>query len=151
MKSINDELKIEQFTSLYTKAITNLLYTSGWITDKLNLICKEKDISIQQYSVLRILKNSIDEPLSIKYIKERMMNKNSNTSRLVEKLKQKGLLERHPSATNRRKVDISITREGLEIYTEITPRLVDHNNYISKGFTEKEAELLDRLLSRLRN
>ena len=113
-------------------------------------ITKPYDISEQQYNVLRILRGQKGKPVNLMDIQDRMLHKTSNATRLVEKLRQKGMVERILCVQNRRKVEISITKKGLEVLAELDPVLNTKDNEMFKTLTKKEANLLGDLLDKLR-
>ena len=112
---------------------------------------KSRNISWQQYNILRILRGRKGEPATVKLLTERMMDKMSNASRLVEKLKTKGFVERRPAKEDRRRVDIYITEEGLKVLEEMTLKI---NASIARNFSHlptEKAALLSDFLDELRS
>ena len=101
--------------TLPTKAVVNILYTASWLEGINIQRFKPHGISPQQYNVLRILRGAYPNPVMLGEITERMIDKNSNATRLVEKLRLKGFLKRDICKTNRRQVDITITQKGLTL------------------------------------
>ena len=93
----------------------NLIYTTNWLTSKQDSLFKDSDITVQQYNVLRILRGQYPNPCSIKLIKERMLDRMSDTSRIVDKLYTKKLLERNECPDDRRSVNVVISDKGLEL------------------------------------
>ena len=120
------------------------------MADKMSEITKPYDISEQQYNVLRILRGQKGNPANLMDIQERMLHKTSNATRLVEKLRQKGMVERVLCEQNRRKVEISITNKGLDLLTELDPILNTKDSEMFKTLTKAEATLLGELLDKLR-
>lgn len=149
MKSINQSIKQTHFKSEHEKALVNVLYTAGWIHVQQLQFLKPYGISLQQYNVLRILKGKYPESICIGDIQDRMLDKMSNASRLVEKLVQKGLAQRIAAADDRRRMDVSITEKGIALIKSMNPQ---HMKNISEfmGVTEKESETLNELLDKLR-
>lgn len=147
---LEEEIKTVKFRNIYQKAVLNLMFTGGWITAKIDSLLKPYDISSQQYNVLRILRGQQDKSINLFEIQERMLNKMSNSTRLVEKLRLKGLVTREQCEHNRRKVDIAITGKGLSLLKEIDPLMIKLDNDIVGKITEAEAEQLSRLLDSLR-
>ncbi|HCR53056.1 MAG TPA: MarR family transcriptional regulator, partial [Cytophagales bacterium] len=125
------------------------LFTSNWISNRNAAYFKKFNISPEQFNVLRILRGSNPKPMRLADIAERMIEKNSNCTRLVEKLRQKGMVDRQLCEANRRQVDISITSRGLKLLAEID-KDVDHWLTIQKSITKAEAEELNRILDKLR-
>lgn len=118
MASLEEEINQKSFISEHEKALVNIMFTSAWIAGKLNGMLKPLNISLQQFNILRILRGASPEPVSIKTLGKRMIDKNSNASRLVEKLRKKELVERTPSEDDRRKVNVIITKKGLEVLSD---------------------------------
>lgn len=119
---MNLESEIKQtrpFHSDVEKCIVNIIYTNNWINIFQNKVVKDYDISIEQYNVLRILKGQKGAPITINGIIDRMLDKMSNASRLVDKLYSKGLVERKQKESNRRACDVSITQKGEDVLVGI--------------------------------
>jgi DNA-binding MarR family transcriptional regulator len=146
---IEEAIKQKKFPNQFVKAEVNILYTAGWIENFSNKFFKRFDISMQQYNVLRILRGQYPNPVMLSVITERMIDKMSNATRLVEKLRQKGLVSRELNPNNRRQVDIRITEKGLLLLKEI-----DDNFHVMeekfKNITEEEAEILNNILDKMR-
>jgi len=149
--NIEDIIKIKAEIPLYRKAIINLLYTENWITDRINSELKVYDISIQQFNVLRILKGQKGKPANLSTIQERMVSRMSNTTRLVDKLIKKKLVERITCPSNRRKVEISITEEGILLLDEVNLVMNTLEKKITSNLSKKELEKLNQLLNNLRS
>lgn len=146
---IEDEIKQKSFKSEFQKAMINILFTSGWLEHKQTQFLKQWGISPQQYNVLRILRGQNNNPITVASIQERMMDKMSNASRLVEKLKQKDLIERKECASDRRQVDIIITKKGLDLLKKIDTEINNQEKYL-KAISKEEAIELNRILDKLR-
>lgn len=146
---IAEVIKQKKFPNVYVKTEINLLYTAGWIENHSNKFFKPHDISMQQYNVLRILRGQYPQPAMLSLITERMIDRMSNATRLVEKLRLKGLVSRELNPLNRRQVDILITEEGLNLLTKID---AEFESLVEKykTITEEEAELLNNLLDKMR-
>lgn len=148
--SLETEIKqTRPFQSESEKCIVNIIYTNNLITIFHNKIVKDFDISIEQYNVLRILKGQNGTPITINGIIDRMLDKMSNASRLVDKLYFKGLVERKQKETNRRACDVTITRKGEEVLSAINRSL---GNRVENNLDMDAAELqqLNALLDRFR-
>jgi DNA-binding MarR family transcriptional regulator len=148
---IDQEIQQTVFESEYQKVNINLLFTASWLNQKSAKVLKPFHISWQQFNILRILRGMGDKPATIKTLTERMIDKMSNASRLVEKLKQKGFVERRSCPSDRRQVDIMITKEGLLILEKASHAMKEELNNISDNFSEKEAKDLNELLDRMRS
>ena len=108
------------------KVILNLLYTQNVVVDKFNEVLKPYDLSGEQYNVLRILRGQKGCPANMCLIQERMIAKNSNTTRLIDKLLLKDLVTREVCPENRRKIEVLITQKGLDLLKELDPKVLDH-------------------------
>ena len=150
MKELEDILKIKANLSLNKKTVLNISFTSIWVKDEILNALKPHDISIEQFNVLRILRGKKGEPTNLQDIQERMINKMSNTTRLVDKLIMKGLVERFICEKNRRKVDIYITERGMELLSEIDPIIDTSEDNLCSNLSKTELENLNQLLTKLR-
>lgn len=135
-----------KFENNRVKALINILYTANWITAHQNDYFKQFGLSPQQYNILRILRGA-KRPLNVQTIKERMIDRSPNATRLMDKLCAKNLIQRIPSEEDRRVVKVVITEEGLGLMSSI-PNTV--NRTVLKGITEDEAEQLSNLLDKMR-
>lgn len=138
---LEDAIQQKNFRSVQQKTYINLIYTYYWLTDKVRYIFKEFDITPQQYNVLRILKGSYPKPLSPIQIRERMLDKMSDTSRLVSRLLKKGLVSKTISTTDKRFADVLITEEGLNLLSQM--EIIE--NHIDKLFDRLSNEELEQL------
>ncbi|AVI49963.1 MarR family transcriptional regulator [Pukyongia salina] len=136
--------------AITTKSVINMMYTSRYIEDAVMAILKPYDLTIQQYNVLRILRGQKGKPANLCTIQERMIDKSSNTTRLVDKLIKKGWVKRSICEENRRKVEIIITTKGLEILKELDPLTEENNEKILKNLSEEQLVTLNNLLDTLR-
>jgi DNA-binding MarR family transcriptional regulator len=147
---IEEEIKQEkQFADEYEKGVVNLLYTSSWLYNLNAARLKQFDITPEQFNVLRILRGSYPKPMMLSNISCRMLDKSSNATRLVEKLRQKGLVKREICPENRRQVDIMITEAGLGTLTAIDNGCQEWMKSI-KNLTSTEASELNRILDKMR-
>jgi len=146
--SIETDIKQKKFRSPYQRLALNLVYTTNWLEYKQLEIFKEYDITSQQYNVLRILRGQKSVPIKVSEITERMLDKNSNTSRLVDKLLAKNLAERKSCPNDRRAVDVVITKQGLDLLVKLDPFVEEWENrfnIISPEDAERISALLDKL------
>ena len=134
------------FPNNRVKALLNIIYTANWITSCQNEFFKEFGISPQQYNILRILRGA-GEPLKVQTIKDRMLERSPNATRLMDKLCAKNYIERLPSEHDRRVVKIVITKEGKELIESIPKNL---NKDLLKNIDEDEAKQLSDLLDKMR-
>lgn len=139
-----------KFRSVYQKAMLNILFTNGWITEKVKRFLAPEDITPQQYNILRILRGSFPSPLSTLQIRERMIDRMSDTSRLVDRLVAKQLAQKVTSATDRRLVDVTITEKGQALLEKLDSG-VNHLDEIMINLSEEEAEIISNLLDKLRD
>jgi DNA-binding MarR family transcriptional regulator len=150
MASIEEEIKQEKkFASEFEKAAVNIMFTSGWLYNLNAGLMKKHGITPEQYNVLRILRGSYPKPLTLGNVTCRMLDKSSNATRLVEKLRLKGFVKRELCETNRRQVDIVITEKGLALLTKVDNENQEWLDNL-KGITKAEAQELNRILDKLR-
>src|SRR6187549_3166978 len=116
---LEEDIRQEKFLNEFEKAAVNILFTSSWLYNVNATRLKAYDITPEQFNVLRILRGSHPQALMLADVTCRMIDKSSNATRLVEKLRQKGLLKREICENNRRQVDISITDRGLAVLKKI--------------------------------
>jgi DNA-binding MarR family transcriptional regulator len=149
MGKIEDAIQQKEFKDPFNKAVVNLMYTHSYLVTAQNSLFKPHDLSPEQYNVLRILRGQNGKPTTVSSIQERMLNKMSNASRLVEKLKQKDLVRRDECPSDRRQVDIVITEKGLDLLNLLEEQ-VENSNAQFVNLSEKEAIMLNDLLDKLR-
>lgn len=147
---IEEAIKQKKFKSEYQKLYINIIYTANWLNNESIKTLKPYGISPQQYNVLRILNGQYPNAISVNNIIDRMLDKNSNASRLVDKLKQKELVEREICSNDRRQVDIKITEKGILLLDEIAEKMDSFIN-IRSSLTENEAAITNEILDKLRN
>lgn len=135
-----------KFPNNMVKALLNIIYTANWISSHQNAFFKPYGISPQQYNILRILKGA-DEAIKVQIIKDRMIERSPNATRLMDKLCAKQLIERIACPDDRRVVHIQITKNGLVLLEDISKHMKD--DYI-KNLTEEEAGILSDLLDKIR-
>lgn len=145
MGDLSKEIK-SRFANAKIKALINVLYTANWITSFQNEFFKPFGISPQQYNILKIL-HGADEPLKVQTIKDRMIDRSPNATRLMDKLTVKDFIKRSVSPTDRRVVYIEITEKGKALLASISE---DFNNYLVKNITDEEAQLISDLLDKMR-
>ncbi len=149
MPSIEQEIMQSKFRNEKHRAIINLVYTGNWLTAQHSKFLKTFDISEQQFNILRILRGQRPKSASITLIRERMLDKMSDVSRLVERMRKLGLLEREACPSDRRFVEVVITKKGLELLEEIDMQS-PHVDSIAENLTNNELEALNTLLDKLR-
>jgi MarR family transcriptional regulator, 2-MHQ and catechol-resistance regulon repressor len=144
---IGEELKTK-FQSSQQKAIINIRHTSNWMAHIQNSYMNKFDISMAQFNILRILRGA-KGVLNVNTVKERMIEKSPNTTRLMDKLIEKGLIDRVRCESDRRVVYVNISPKGMELLSKID---IDFEKVFlfSNNLTENEAETLSNLLDKLR-
>ncbi|MER3464523.1 MAG: MarR family transcriptional regulator [Chitinophagaceae bacterium] len=147
---IEKEIKQEKFVNAKQKAMINLLYTYGWVIERIKNFLAAEDITHQQFNILRILRGSHGQPLSTLQIRDRMLDKMSDTSRIVDRLVAKGLVKKTTCEKDKRLVDVVITDKGQKLLKRIDEQQ-DHIGTIMGHLSEKDAEMLSSLLDKLRN
>lgn len=149
MGKIEDAIQQKEFKNPFNKAVVNLLFTHSYLVTSQNSMLKPHDLSPEQYNVLRILRGQNGVPTTVSSIQDRMLNKMSNASRLVEKLKTKDLVRRDECPTDRRQVDILITEKGLQLLA-VLEKQVDESHKSFLHLSEEEVIQLNDLLDKLR-
>jgi len=145
---IEKDIQQTHFRNEFQKMGINIIYTANWLNEKMGQILSTEDITQQQYNILRILRGS-DTPLSTLKIRERMLDKMSDTSRIVDRLVVKGLVEKSACMKDKRLVDITLSKKGL-LLLEKLDSLNEPIDSILKGVTEKEATAINQILDKLR-
>ena len=146
---LEEEIKQKKFRNVYHKLAINLVYTTNWLNEFSNKFLKKFELTQQQFNILRILRGQYPKPASVKLLVERMLDKQCDASRMIERLRIKGLLERNECPMNRRQVDILITEAGLNLLSEIDEQQDEWDNVL-KGLSTGEAEKLNDLLDKFR-
>jgi len=151
MKIQNEIKQGKAFRNAYHKTTVNLIFTGRWIVNLHNELFKTFGITIQQYNILKILKGQYPKSITVKLIRDRMLDKMSDASRIVENLRKKNLLARDLNMDDRRRGDVIITREGLDLLYLIEEKGSDTmDNFLSK-LNQHENEQLNTLLDKLRD
>ncbi len=146
---LEEEIKQKQFSSPYQRLALNIIFTASWLQTQSARALKPYGLTSQQYNVLRILRGQQPNPASVGLLQERMLDKSSNASRLVDKLFAKKLVDRKTCPSDRRQVDIRITQKGLDLLTELDPVMKMWDTQL-KTLSEQEAQLVGELLDKLR-
>ncbi len=147
---LEQELKMSKFKSEWHRASLNIIFTAYWLNDKVKDLLKPYGITAQQFNVLRILRGQFPSPLSTNEIRNRMLDRMPDTSRIVDRLHKQGLLDRNVCKDDKRLVDVCITEAGLKLLAEIDAKAgpnIENNLY---GLTEEEATTLSNLLDKAR-
>jgi DNA-binding MarR family transcriptional regulator len=147
--NIEEEINQTNFRNEHQKAGINLIYTFNWVSDRMQLIFEEFNITSQQFNILRILRGA-HAPLSTMQIRERMLDKMSDTSRIVDRLVKKALVKKTICESDRRLVDITITKKGEALLEKLD--LHNHEmDGVLKNLSDQEAKTLNQLLDKIRN
>lgn len=145
---IEKDIQQQTFRNEYQKAAVNLIFSSNWLNEKIKLFLDTEDITSQQYNILRILRGS-KTPMSTLQIRERMLDKMSDTSRIVERLQKKGVVEKKVCPADKRLVDVVISKKGLALLEKLDRKNAELDN-ILQSLTPDEAKTLNNLLDKLR-
>ncbi|MBN8693713.1 MAG: winged helix DNA-binding protein [Bacteroidetes bacterium] len=148
---IEQAIKQSKFESPFQKAVINIIYTANWLRDQQTELFKKHDILPQHYNVLRIVNGKHPKSVSPGDIKEVMLDKGNDVTRLVDKLVKMDLLKRSLCEENRRKIDINLTDKGVKFLKEINEPMRKQYLNMKKFLSEKEAETLSNLLDKLRD
>lgn len=147
---ISEDIKQERFSSNLNKCIINIIYTNGWLSQRQVEVLKPHGLTTPQFNILRILRGQYPSPATINLLIERMLDKSSNASRIVDKLEDKGLVERRQCSNDRRAVDVLISKKGLEILEQLDQEIKKWENGFT-NLTDAECEQLSALLDKLRS
>lgn len=147
---IEEAIQQKQFLNAYQKAHVNILYTAAALSQQTALAIKPFHLTVQQFNILRILRGRHPEPMTIKDLTSRMLDKMSNASRLVDKLIEKGLVVRNTCPDDRRRVDVVISAIGLQVVARASEAVEQMYLLDSQFLTEEEALLLSDLLDKIR-
>ncbi len=147
---IEEIIKSNSPISAEKRTVLNIMFTQNVIADSFNEILKSFDLSVEQFNVLRILRGQKGKPANMCVIQERMIAKTSNTTRLVDKLLLKGLVNREVCEENRRKMEVTITEKGLQLLADLDPKIEAHERLFSNNLSSEELENLNNLLEKYR-
>ena len=145
---IEDAIQQKKFESAQHKAIVNLMYTFNQVSNLHDKTFKTFDLTAHQYNVLRILRGRFPKAICAGELKEIMLDKNPDLTRLCDRLLKKNLIERETNELNRRQVLIKITTEGLGLLKKMDP--IVSGELKNLNLSDKEAETLSNLLDKLR-
>src|SRR6195952_4153012 len=146
---IDEEIQSSKFEDNYHKLVINIAYTDGWLNNLFRCKFEQYKLTQQQFNILRILRGQYPKPATVNLLKERMVDKMSDASRIVDRLVQKGLVSRCTNTRDRRAVDIRISEEGLKVLA-IMDEEIKIKNVLKDNLTEEEAGQLSDLLDKLR-
>lgn len=146
---IEKDIQQTNFRNEYQKLGINLIYTASWLNERIGRFLMQEDITQQQYNILRILRGS-EVPLSTLQIRERMLDKMSDTSRIVDRLIVKELVQKSACKADKRLVDITLTQKGLELVTRLD-QFNDQIDSILQGVSKEDAAIVNQILDKLRD
>ncbi|MDA3860705.1 MAG: MarR family transcriptional regulator [Melioribacteraceae bacterium] len=146
---LEEEIKQSKFKSEFQKLAVNIFFTHGWLISKHAKTLKKFGITTSQYNILRILRGQHPNTAPISLLKERMLDKMSDASRLVERLRTKGLLSRKICIEDRRRVNVLISKKGLDLLAKLDEYDKESESYLSK-ISKSEAKELNTLLDKMR-
>ena len=151
MPTIEDHLITKPIKDPYLRAFLNVMFTGVWLQQRMGQTLKPFDITEPQFNVLRILRGQHGAAMNLYEIQNRMIQKMSNVSRLIDKLVAKKLVTRKESKENRRRVDIAITQKGLDLLTDIEPVVQEVFKNVSVKLSKEQAVELNNYLDLMRN
>jgi DNA-binding MarR family transcriptional regulator len=149
MARIEDEIKQSKFRSEGQKLIINLIYTYNQISGQMATLLQPHGLTMQQYNILRILKGQYPNPSTNNLVKDRMLDRNSDVTRLIDRMIRNGLVTRTSCEKDRRRVDILITQQGLDVLDAIQAQETDLD-VIALRLPEEEQRVMNDMLDRLR-
>ena len=147
--SIEEDIKQKTFTNPFNKALVNIIYTNSWIAQQHFILFKDHDLTIPQFNVLRILRGQYPNPSTVNLIIERMLDKSSNASRIVDKLVAKGHVDRKQCPSDRRAVDVFISKSGLDLLARLDVEMGKWETEMA-NLTDEECHKLSELLDKMR-
>jgi DNA-binding MarR family transcriptional regulator len=151
VKSIGEEIQQSEFSDVYQKLGINILFTAAWFGELNRIALKTYDISLPQYNVLRILRGQKGQAITVAGLCERMIDKSSNASRIVDKLEIRKLVSRRVCDKDRRQVDVVITEKGTSLLEELDQKVPTFKTIMAKQLSAKDAEVLNFALDQIRN
>ena len=146
---IENDINQAKFRNDYQKAIINFIYTFNWMNEKMKSILEREDITPQQFNILRILRGA-GKPISTMQIRQRMLDKMSDTSRIVDRLLIKGLAKKNICSKDKRLVDVSITDKGKKLLDK-TDKYDHEMDAILNNLSGPETKSLNKLLDKIRS
>jgi DNA-binding MarR family transcriptional regulator len=147
--TLEKDISQRSFRNLQQKSIVNLIYTYHWVVEKFKHYLSAEDITLQQYNILRILRGSYPTPLSTQQIRDRMLDKMSDTSRIVDRLIVKGLVQKNISKSDKRLVDVMITEDGRNFLGKMDRHNEEMDNVVT-NLSDDEMNTLNNLLDKIR-
>ena len=146
--SIDKDINQTKFRNEKQKVVINIIYTSNWINEKIKAVLDKEGITLQQFNILRILRGA-GKPISTLQIRQRMLDKMSDTSRIVDRLVVKKLVKKIICPADKRMVDVSISAKGIKLL-ETIDRSADEMDAIAASLTKADATAINNLLDKMR-
>ncbi|MEO8886676.1 MAG: MarR family transcriptional regulator [Mucilaginibacter sp.] len=146
---IEEEIQSTKFEDNYHKVVINIAYTEGWLNNLIRPYFEKYNLTNQQFNILRILRGQYPKPATVNLLKERMVDKMSDASRIVDRLVQKELVSRCTNVKDRRAVDVRISEKGLDILAKMDGEFKT-KDFLNTALTPEEAATLSDLLDKLR-
>jgi len=146
---IEEEIQSTNFEDNYHKVVINMAYTEGWLKNTFNCHFEKHNLTQQQFNILRILRGQYPKPATVNLLKERMIDKMSDASRIVDRLVQKEMITRCTNNKDRRAVDIRISEKGLGVLATMDAEFKTRD-VLKNNLTNEEAAQLSDLLDKLR-
>lgn len=148
MSNIEKLISQKNFRSEYHKGMVGLIFVGNWMVSQHQQFFKRFDITMQQYNILRILRGQHPGTANINLLKDRMLDKMSDVSRLVERLRKAELVDRKSCESDRRAVDVIITQKGLDLLNAIDEQIDELQEGMTSSLSEKEVQQLNKLLDK---
>jgi DNA-binding MarR family transcriptional regulator len=145
---IEKDIQQQSFRNEYQKAAVNIIFSAGWLNERIKNLLEADDITSQQYNILRILRGN-KLPMSTLQIRERMLDKMSDTSRIVERLQKKGVVEKKVCPADKRLVDIVLSKKGLALLEKLDKKNAELDSLL-QALSPEEAKTLNGLLDKMR-
>lgn len=145
---LENDINQAKFTNEHQKAVVNIIYTHNWVMERMKQIFETEDLTSQQFNILRILRGA-REPLSICVIRERMLDRMSDASRIVDRLIKKNLVRKTVNKFDKRLVSVTISPRGLTLLKKLDERADEMDNVMAR-LSPAEAKNLNRLLDKIR-
>jgi DNA-binding MarR family transcriptional regulator len=146
--SLETDINQKKFRNNYQKGIVNLIYTYNWMNEKMKILFDKENITAQQFNILRILRGA-GKPISTLQIRQRMLDKMSDTSRIVDRLVLKDLVKKNICPEDKRLVDISITEKGKKLLDNLD-KTANKMDEIFGNLSESEVKTLNKLMDKIR-
>lgn len=145
---LESDINQAKFANEHQKAVVNIIYTHNWVMERMKQIFESEDLTSQQFNILRILRGA-REPLSICVIRERMLDRMSDASRIVDRLIKKSLVKKTVNKFDKRLVSVTISPKGLTLLKKMDDRSEEMNGLIGK-LSPAETKTLNKLLDKIR-